>query len=29
MKTPENTDEDPDDSEPADAGDIQTEYCSN
>jgi hypothetical protein len=29
MKTPENTNEDPDDPEPADAGDIQTEYCSD
>jgi len=25
-KTPENTEEDPDDSEPADEGDIQMEY---
>jgi hypothetical protein len=26
MKTPENTEEGPDDSEPADEGDIQMEY---
>jgi hypothetical protein len=29
MKTPENTEEDPDDSEPADEGDIQVEYFSD
>jgi hypothetical protein len=29
MKTPENIEEDPDDSEPADEGDIQMEYSSN
>jgi hypothetical protein len=29
MMTPENTEEEPDDSEPADGGDIQTLYCSD
>jgi hypothetical protein len=29
MKTPENTEEDPFDPEPADAGDIQMEYSSD
>jgi hypothetical protein len=28
MKTPETTEEDPDDPEPADEGDIQMEYSS-
>jgi hypothetical protein len=28
MKTSENTEEDPDDPEPADEGDIQMTYCS-
>jgi len=28
MKTPDNTEADPDDPEPADAGDIQMEYSS-
>jgi hypothetical protein len=28
MKNPENTEEDPDDPEPADEGDIQMEYSS-
>jgi hypothetical protein len=29
MKTPQNTEEDPDNPEPADEGDIQTEYSSD
>jgi hypothetical protein len=29
MKTPENTEEDPDDPEPAGEGDIQLEYSSD
>jgi len=29
MMTPENAEEDPDDSEPADEGDIQIEYSSD
>jgi hypothetical protein len=29
MKTPQNTEEDPDDPEPADKGDIQMEYSSD
>jgi hypothetical protein len=29
MKHPENTEENPDDSEPADEGDIQMEYSSD
>jgi hypothetical protein len=29
MKTPENTEEDPDGPEPADEGDFQTEYSSD
>jgi hypothetical protein len=29
VKTPENTEEDPDDPEPADEGDIQMEYSSD
>jgi hypothetical protein len=29
MKTPENTEEGPDDPEPADGGDIQMEYSSD
>jgi len=29
MKTPENTKEDPDSTEPADEGDIQTEHSSD
>ena len=29
MRTPENTEKDADDSEAADEGDLQTEYCSD
>jgi hypothetical protein len=29
VKTPENIEEDPDDTEPSDEGDIQMEYSSN
>ena len=29
LKTPENTEEDPDDPQPADEGDIQMEYSSD
>jgi hypothetical protein len=29
MKTPQNTEEDPDDPQPADEGDIQMEYSSD
>ena len=29
MRTPENTEKDPDDAEAADEGDLQMEYCSD